>query len=190
MLYVALIVASLLQPNTPGAAGHPSFSILHWRRASFPTAPMPRKPSHVAPVRVVFRRFASSPTVPSRAVSVRVACSLRCALRVLPCMLHPCMFHQRALHACCIVSSVHRKRAALTMAHRRVVRCAACCACAARLGEGRAVAVAERRRDALVRSPTAACSPWPRARRCSTPWRYPAPQQGCVRGQCGDAQLG
>jgi hypothetical protein len=43
-------------------------------------------------------------------------------------------------------------------------------------------AAAERRRDALVRSTAAACSSWRRAPRCSTPWRYPAPQQGCVRG--------
>jgi hypothetical protein len=85
------------------------------------------------------------------------------------------------LHGCvlCFVEPTIPSRA---MAHRRVVRCAACCAGAARLGEGRAVAAAERRRDALVRSPTAACCPWTRAPRCSTPWRYPAPQQRRVRG--------
>jgi hypothetical protein len=35
--------------------------------------------------------------------------------------------------------------------------------------------------NALVRRPvTVACSPWPRALRCSTPWRYPTPEeQGC-----------
>ncbi len=106
MLYVALIVAPLLQPNTPSAAGHPS-------------------------------------TV----VGVAVCCT------------HIGACYQRASHACCIVSSVHRKRAALAMVHRRVARGASCCACAARSGEGRAVAAAERRRDALVRSRTmAACS--------------------------------
>ncbi len=60
--------------------------------------------------------------------------------------------------------------------------CRVCCACASRWDEGRAVAAAERRHDALVRRGTAACSPWPRAPRCSTPWRYPTPEQRCVRG--------
>ena len=39
---------------------------------------------------------------------------------ILACFIGAC--YQRALHACCIVSSVHRKRAALAMAHRRVAR--------------------------------------------------------------------
>jgi hypothetical protein len=87
-------------------------------------------------------------------VRVESCIAARCVFCVACCILAyfigACC--QRALH--CIVSSVHRKRAALTMAHRRVAGCAACCACAAQLGEGRAVfLVAERRRDALVRSP-------------------------------------
>jgi hypothetical protein len=99
---------------------------------------MPRKPScrrlHVVWVRVVFRRFASSPTVPSRAVSVRAACCIgaRCvfclACCIIACFIGAC--YQRALHACCIVSSVHRKRAALAMTHRCVARCAVGCGCA------------------------------------------------------------
>jgi hypothetical protein len=63
------------------------------------------------------------------------------------------------------------------------------------LGQRAGFAVAEWRRDALVRSPTAACSPWTRAPRCSTRWRYPTPEQGCVLAGAAmrvgpDAQLG
>jgi hypothetical protein len=32
-----------------------------------------------------------------------------------------------------------------------------------------------------ARRPAAACSPWPRAPRFSTPWRYSTPEQGCGR---------
>jgi hypothetical protein len=63
--------------------------------------------------------------------SVHGACCIaaRCvfcvACCILACFIGAC--YQRALHACCIVSSVHRKRAALAMAHRRVARCAVGC---------------------------------------------------------------
>jgi hypothetical protein len=36
--------------------------------------------------------------------------------------------------------------------------------------------------DALLPSTPAACSPWQRAPRFSTPWRYPAPKERCVQG--------
>ncbi len=141
--------------------------------------------------------------------SARIACCF-CAR----CKLHRCALHRlRCISARCIGAShrlglprpllhrlglprpllhrlvlprplLHRRRAAVPQRRCRVMRCSVCCVCAARSGEGRAVAVAERRRDALVRRAwaAAACSPWTRAPRCSTPWRYPAPQQGCVRG--------
>jgi hypothetical protein len=65
---------------------------------------MPRKPScrrlHVAPVRVVLRRFVSSPCVPSRAVSARVESCIaaRCVFCVAGCILAcfsaHCMLHR------------------------------------------------------------------------------------------------
>jgi hypothetical protein len=84
------------------------------------------------------------------------------------------------IDACCIrafarVASVHRRALHRLVLHRLVLHvanaqpsrsarscsplCGVWCACAARSGEGRAVfLVAERRRDALVRSPVAGCS--------------------------------
>jgi hypothetical protein len=106
-----------------------------------------------------------------RVSSAHVAC----------CLGARCMLHWCALHG---ALATHSRPAAPLLCGALLVRRA----CAARSGEGRAVAVAERRRDALVRSPgaaaysaAAACSRWPRAPRCSTPWRYPAPKQRCVR---------
>jgi hypothetical protein len=103
---------------------HRMRSIPHWRRASFPNAPMPRKPScrmaYVAWVRVVFLRFASSPSVRSRAVSVRAACSFgaRCSIaarlllhvaspHVACSTLHFASLHDLSAH-CMHVASVHR----------------------------------------------------------------------------------
>ncbi len=130
----------------------------------------------------------------------------RRTLLVLCCILHPCLSHRRALRddvasTCCIgaCSALHRcvlhvaccKRAAVPQ--RAVVRSVVQCLLRVRCSIGRRTgfAVAERRRDALVCSRTvaAACSPWPAAPRCSTPWRYPTPKQRCVRGG-PDAQLG
>jgi hypothetical protein len=103
-------------------------------------------------------------------------------------VVHACMLHRRAFHvASAIVGVLHRR--VLHVASAQPARsarsssplCSVCCVCADRLGEGRASAAAKRRRDALVRRPGAACSPWPRAPRCSTPWRYPAPKHRCVQ---------
>ena len=112
--------------------------------------------------------------------SMRVASVLRRAL-------HRCALHVASVYvACCIDAccTLHVANAQPSRSARSCSPlCGGWCACAARSGEGRAFAAAERRRDALVCSPTAACLRCPRAPRCSTPWRYPAPQQqGCVRG--------
>jgi hypothetical protein len=99
------------------------------------------------------------------------------------------VLHRRALHvaslrvvccsgACCTLHFANSQPS--RSARSCSPLCGVWCACADRLGEGRAFASAERRRDALVRSSPEACSPWPRAPRCSTPWRYPTPQHGCV----------
>jgi hypothetical protein len=121
------------------------------------------------------------------------ACGTRCGMRYAMCMLH-----RRALARCIGARwRVASARVARCTGLRRMLHaanaqpsrsarscsplCSVRCACASRSGEGRAFAAAERRRGALVRSPSAACSSWTRAPRCSTPWRYPAPQQGCVR---------
>jgi hypothetical protein len=104
------------------------------------------------------------------------------------CMLHRGAWHvghgarrisARRIGAGCIGASATRRPPAHT-----VVGCVARSAARVRCSTGRRAgcAVAERRCDALVHRATAACSPWPRAPRCSTPWRYPAPEQGCVRG--------
>jgi hypothetical protein len=111
--------------------------------------------------------------------SMRVASVLR---RALPrCALHVASVRVACcIGACCTlhVANAQPSRSARSCSPL----CGVWCACAARSGEGRAVAVTERGRDALVCSPTtAACSPWTRAPRCSTPWRYPAPKQRCVR---------
>jgi hypothetical protein len=129
--YVALIVAPLLPPNTPTTAGHPSaVAGLAGCCSShaFHSAPAPCEPSlthrhkpsyrmaHVASVRVVLRRFASSPCLPSRAVSVRVACSLRCALHVASPRVACCALHVASLHASsALVTSAH------CMLHRFIV---------------------------------------------------------------------
>jgi hypothetical protein len=86
----------------------------------------------------------------ARVASVRVAC----------CVGACCMLHRRVLHVAC--STLHVANAQPSRSARSCSPlCGGWCACAARLGEGRAVAVAERRRVALVRRPamTAACSP-------------------------------
>jgi hypothetical protein len=108
----------------------------------------------------------------------RGACCVCCIIMSHRCVLHRC-FGARCIGACCTlhVANAQPSRSARSCSPL----CGGWCACAARSGEGRAVAVAERRRDALVCSPTAACSRWARAPRCSTPWRYPAPKQRCVR---------
>jgi hypothetical protein len=123
--------------------------------------------------------------VPPRCMRYRMR---RCGMRYARCTGLRCVLHRRALHvasarvascigARCIGSRcigarcigalhrlvlprprLHRRRAAVPQRRCRVMRCSVCSVCAARSGEGRAVAVAERRRDALVRSPTAACS--------------------------------
>jgi hypothetical protein len=112
VLCVALIVASLLQPNAPSTSVHTSAVVglgvmLHIACVPFCTGAVRaslthrRKPScrvaYVAWVRVVFWRFASSPSVPSRAVLVRVACSLRSALHVASPHVSCCMLHRRTL---------------------------------------------------------------------------------------------
>ncbi len=114
----------------------------------------------------------------------RVLCVvLRVASAVVACCIDACCIGARImLHRCALhVASVTRSPPAALPpcgALHGVLRVGA-----ARFGKGRAFAVAERRRDALVRSRTAAvCSPWTRAPRCSTPWRYLTPMQGCVRG--------
>jgi hypothetical protein len=97
------------------------------------------------------------------------------------CMLHRCELRiATARGSCCIGDATSSLSALLCDAldGGLRVRCTS--------GRRAGFAVAERRCDALVRSPAlAACSPWPRAPRCSTPWRYPAPEQGCVRGGPG-----
>ncbi len=146
-----------------------------------------------------------------RVASARVGVVHRCVLHVAAARVARCMLqarcigegstlHRRAL-ACCIAAWCMLQRRVLHVASVRVAsafvasapRCRPAaplpcgallvrCACAARLGEGRAVEIAERRRDALVRSSSAACSTCTKALRCSTPCRYPAPKQRCVRG--------
>ncbi len=112
----------------------------------------------------------------------RVACRIGERWRVASVrVLQRCALHRRALHrlvasACVASAPVASAPRSRPQRRCRVMHCSNCCGCAARSGKGRAVAVAERRRDALVRSTTAAaCSPWPAAPRCSTPWRYPTP---------------
>ncbi len=111
------------------------------------------------------------------------------------CMLFTPVYFASARVPCCLGArnTLHCRRTAVP---QRLLLCDALlvrCACAARSDEGRAVTVAERRRDALVRrlmaAAAAACSPWTRAPRCSTPWRYPAPKQRYERVE-PDAQLG
>jgi hypothetical protein len=137
----------------------------------------------------------------------RARCMLR---RVVYGVRHSCMMHRRALHVIytsllCIGARCMMRRRALHVVYTSLLCIGACCTlhwrrtavpqrlccvvrcwCVARAlldrAKGGAVAVAERRRDALVRSATAACSPWTRAPRCSTPWRYPAPKHRRVRG--------
>jgi hypothetical protein len=113
-------------------------------------------------------------------------------------MLHPCMLHRRIVcvlmlrqhvasvcFACCIGAccTLHVANAQPSRSARSCsplygvlrVRCS--------IGRRPGFAAAERRRDALVHSRMVACSPYTRAPRCSTPWRYPAPEQRCERGE-------
>jgi hypothetical protein len=77
-------------------------------------------------------------------------CVLTCCIGVC-CVLHRCALHAASVHVACCIRDAPPPRSALP--------CDMYGVCAARLGEGRAFAVAERRRDALVhRASGAACS--------------------------------
>ncbi len=123
---------------------------------------------------------------PARVASVRVACCIdaRCALhqfalRVAPVRVACCI---GVRHRCAAFPQL--RRAMRSMVNGRRVVCVALVRCST--GRRAGCAGAERRCDALVRRAmeAAACSPWSRAPRCLTPWRYPTPQQGCVHVWC------
>jgi hypothetical protein len=162
VLYVALIVASLLQPNTPTTAGRTSAVVgvavmLHIACIQFCTGAVRASLTHPCRIspRVVWRMLHGCVLYfcALRRAPVYAHGPCRCALhvpsaRVARCIAARLLLHVASPHVACStlhfaslhdlsvlvtsahcmhVASVHRKRAALPVAQRRVMRCAACC---------------------------------------------------------------